>query len=503
MIRKLAVTLIRVLPVLSLLAFMLGTTPTTSLAAKPPTKTPTPTGGPTATSIPSGNTITVSGTPWGVSTCYIGATEGNVRFNVADLQDAGLNTYRVYGGMSRWERQDDDGVYGSPTIDQIKANPSVINWTWWDNIMTTPPDGSDYHWSGEPGTTWQGNARTIFADLKAAGIRPVLTVRNVDNNIEPAWAETNLNPPNTPEDWNEWWEHVFATAYWLNVRNDYRVDDYEIHNEPNNQGQGFNGTIEDYYQFVIYTNDAIQYVYSTYLPGRTPRVYAPVSNSTSWPRDVMINVGDHFTVVDYHNYSGNILSGNQTMHGHMNANGFANAELWLSEWATYRGGYNNASTGVKTIINNLIRGSQPANDHIDGSHLFTFYDWNGFNGGFQNFEGLVDENGVKRASFYATRPGTRALQGCKTTYQSTTSNSNLLAITTRDTGGHIYLLVTNSAASTSYTVDANLSALITSGTGTMWQFDSTHLDVIVGNPVLNNGHVTFTIPGTSAILIKY
>src|SRR5918996_808849 len=134
-----------------------------------------------------------------------------------------------------------------------------------------------------------------------------------------------------------------------------------------------------------------------------------MQSSTSIPRI--------FPVVDYHNYSGNILSGNQTVHGHMNANGFANAELWLSEWATYRGGYTNASTGVKTIINNLIRGSQPANDHIDGSHLFTFYDWDGFNGGFQNFEGLVDRNGVKRSSFYATRLGTRALQGCKTTYQ--------------------------------------------------------------------------------------
>jgi hypothetical protein len=127
MIKKVAVTLIRVLPILFLLALMVGTAPTTSLAAKPPTKTPTPSGGPTATPVPAGNTITVSGTPWGVSTCYIGATEGNVRFNVADMQDAGINTYRIYGGMSRWERQDDDGVYGSPTIDQIKANPNLVN----------------------------------------------------------------------------------------------------------------------------------------------------------------------------------------------------------------------------------------------------------------------------------------------------------------------------------------------------------------------------------------
>src|SRR4030095_6753263 len=186
----------------------------------------------------------------------------------------------------------------------------------------------------------------------------------------------------------------------------------------------------------------------------------------------------------------------------MNAIGHGSYPLWMSEWATYRGGYTNVGTGLKTILNNLIRGSRPGNDYIYGNHMFTFYDWDGFNGGFQNFEGLVDVNGAKRISFYALRIGTRALNGCKTTYQSTASNSNLLAITTRDISGNIYLLVTNSSK-TSYTVDANLSALITSGTGTMWQYDDTHLDVIVGSPVLNNGHVSFTIPGTSAILIRY
>jgi hypothetical protein len=82
-------------------------------------------------------TVVVSGSQIGVSPPYIGATEGNVRFDVADLQDAGINTYRIYGGMCRWEWQNDSSTYGSPTIDQIKANPGVINWTWWDNAMTT------------------------------------------------------------------------------------------------------------------------------------------------------------------------------------------------------------------------------------------------------------------------------------------------------------------------------------------------------------------------------
>src|SRR5436190_1450911 len=81
----------------------LGLAPTTSLAAgKPPTATPTTGGGPTAT--PGGPTatpganqpITVSGTPWGVSTCFIGATEGSSGFNNADLTDLGINTYRIW-----------------------------------------------------------------------------------------------------------------------------------------------------------------------------------------------------------------------------------------------------------------------------------------------------------------------------------------------------------------------------------------------------------------------
>jgi len=446
-------------------------------------------------------TISVAGSQWGVSTCYLGATEGNVRFDVADLQEAGMNTYRIYGGMSRWEAQDDDGVYGSPSIAEIKANPNVINWAWWDNVMTSPPDNSDYWWSGTPGTTWQGNAHTIFSELQMAGIRPVLTIRNVDNNDNPAWAP---NPPTTQADWNEWWEHVFATVYWLNVRNDFRVDDFEVHNEPNNGGQGWAGTEAQYFELVQQTRDAIAYGYATYLPGRTFHIYAPVtSGGSSWPNDALQQIPQYFDSVDIHNYNSDITSYTQQVHGWMNTTGHADYPLWLSEWATYRGRYDNASIGVKTVINNIIRGARPGNDHIDGSHLFTFYDWDGFNGGFQNFQGLVDRNGARRSTFYGFRLASRALNGCRPTYQSTTSNSNLLAITTKDSLGSVYLLVTNSAAKTSYTVDANLSALLTSGTGTMSQYDNSHLDVVVGNPVLSNGHVIFTIPGTAAVLIKF
>ncbi|HVB72363.1 MAG TPA: hypothetical protein VNE38_02305, partial [Ktedonobacteraceae bacterium] len=59
--------------------------------------------------------IAVNGTQWGQSTCYIGATEGSSNFNIADLTGLGINAYHIYGGMSRWEAQDDSSVYGYPT----------------------------------------------------------------------------------------------------------------------------------------------------------------------------------------------------------------------------------------------------------------------------------------------------------------------------------------------------------------------------------------------------
>ncbi|NJM63444.1 MAG: hypothetical protein HC849_30005, partial [Oscillatoriales cyanobacterium RU_3_3] len=44
---------------------------------------------------------------------------------------------------------------------------------------------------------------------------------NVDSSVGiRSWA-LQTESPRTEADWNEWWEHVFATVYWLNVRNDY------------------------------------------------------------------------------------------------------------------------------------------------------------------------------------------------------------------------------------------------------------------------------------------
>jgi hypothetical protein len=100
------------------------------------------------------------------------------------------------------------------------------------------------------------------------------------------------------------------------------------------------------------------------------------------------------------------------------------------------------------------------------------------------------------------RMAIRGLQGGRTTFQTTCSVSGLLAITTKDTSGHYWVLIADTSSSaTSATL--NLSGLISSGQGTMWQFDSSHNDVVVGSPTLASGQVTLSLAANTAYLLKF
>ncbi|HEX8035392.1 MAG TPA: hypothetical protein VF510_16165, partial [Ktedonobacterales bacterium] len=212
-------------------------------------------------------------------------------------------------------------------------------------------------------------------------------------------------------------------------------------------------------------------------------------------------IPQYFDSVDIHDYSGDISGYVEQVHGWMNSAGHPSYPVWLSEWGTYRSQYNSVSFDL-SLVQNLIRGSRPSNDYVTGSHVFSLYDWAGNKGAFQSFQGLIATDGTRTPGYYAMRLGIRGLQGARPTFQSTCSASSLAAITTRDSAGHIYLLVVN-GATTTYSVDADLSALLASGSGTMWQFDASHMDVVAGNPTLNSGHATFTMPGNAAVLLKF
>src|SRR6516225_522741 len=100
------------------------------------------------------------------------------------------------------------------------------------------------------------------------------------------------------------------------------------------------------------------------------------------------------------------------------------------------------------------------------------------------------------------RIASRALAGGRPEYPVTSSISNVVSVVTKESAGHYYLIADNSG-SPGVTVTADLSALITSGTGTQWEFSSANNDVVVGTPTLTNGKVAFSIPATSTELLKF
>ena len=283
-----------------------------------------------------------------------------------------------------------------------------------------------------------------------------------------------------------------------NVRNHYNVTDFEIHNEPNIFDQGWTpeATEAEYDTFAQYTNDAIRYVFQTYLPGHSFHILAPATSGGSWPKDVLHTIPQYFDSMDIHIYGGSFPTQVEQVHSWMKQAGYANEPLWVTEWGSYKHQYDSEPFGI-TLINNMIYGSFPGNDYVYGSTIFALYDFS------TNATGLINYQGNRRVDYYAMRMGIRALQGCRATYQSRIGNKHLLAITTQDANKNVYLLVTNQDSSVPYTVDANLAALLKQASGVMWQFDTIHHDEIVGKPVLRNGNVTLTIPASGAILVKF
>lgn len=458
------------------------------VAGKPPTKTPTPTpGGPTPTNTPSGPApnVTIPNTIIGQSPTSIGAVEACTRFNIADLLDWGAKNYRIYADMARFEPVDDDGVYGSPTIAQVKANPNIIPFAAWDAQF----DRTDAYFF-EPGCSPLGtSSRTILNTLQANGIRPILGLRVVDNKGTPLWAAP-LNPPDTVADQNEWWEHVFAMVYTINVRYNLDVHDWEVHNQPDNFQQGWGGTQQDYIAFTQLTHDAIQYVYDTYLPGESFRLHAPVStHADDWVTQTLIQNDAIVEVIDWHRY-GPPADQAMIVHDMINTNNSdgVHEQLHISEWGNLMN-YNGAGRGYAEWMMDF---SRPASK-VDFSSIFSMYDW----GATTCCLGIVRADGTKTPTFYALRMVIRATQSAKNVYQINTSVNRPMLATKDPLTGTLYFTIMNPGAQP-ISITLDVGAHLTTGTATFYEHDDvTFFDTQTGTGSIANGRITFSVPKRS------
>jgi hypothetical protein len=435
---------------------------------------------------PGGGDITVTGTQAGQTELSIGAVEGCLRFNIADMTDLGSNNYRIYAGMSRVEPNDDDGVYGLPSIAAIKADPDVIPWTEW-SYWFNYQDG--YFWEGgcatEPGRV-QVSLDTLLTALKNNGVTPIVTLRNVDNFDGPAWAMA-LNPPNSTDDWNEWWEFVFAWVYYANVINSYDVHDWQVHNEPDNDSQGWDGTLADYITFTQYTADAIQYVYDTYLPGETFRLHAPVStHCNEWITESLIQNDDVLDVVDWHRY-GPPEDEAETIQGWIDQydSDSVHELVNLSEWGTYRESYDTHSNAMhfgQGLVSHSVQVSK-----VDISSIFSLYNWSGF-------DGVILPDGTRTETFYSMRLIIRGLQGGRDAYQMTENYTGLTTAVAngKAADGTLYVVIVNRSPQNK-SIHLDVSAHATSGTITVREYSASVKDEEVSPLTLSSGVVDFSL----------
>jgi len=308
-----------------------------------------------------------------------------------------------------------------------------------------------------------------------------------------------LNPPVTQADWNEWWEHVFAWVYYANVLNDLQVHDWQVLNEPDNSSQGWGGTLEDYILFTQYTHDAIQYVYDTYLPGASFRLYAPVStHPNEWITESLIQNDAIVDVVDWHRY-GPPPDEAAMIHDWIDQydSDGVHEELYLSEWGTYRSSYDSHSAAMnysEWLISHSYAGS-----YVAGSAIFSMYDW-----GPDDDQGIVRWDGTRTPTYWAFRLVSRGLQGGKTRYavdHAIPSNQRVSAIAAVDEAAETMYVTIENRGVKDHTITLDLSAHAASGTATFYQYAAGVNDEIVGTGTLNNGLLVLDVLASTIVQV--
>ncbi len=443
-------------------------------------------------------TVTVSGTPSGVSTRYMGLQGGDspsAQVFIDAVDDLGLNAFRFFSNMNRYEPEDDVPGYGYPTREQLLAadaadllgTNALIDWSKYEAQLNKDRDN--------------GQTDAVrFTMFREKGIRVLANVTL--NQRGPDWAPTFAATP-TQADKDEWWQYCYAHALLLNKKHDFRIDDYEIGNEPNLASEGFKGTMTTYYEMVRIAKDAIREAYTRHLPGRTYRIYAPAPawDDFSWIDGVLKNVPNDFDHVSFHKYG--VASGVE--HGIKSVRSWTgdNREVWLTEWGTWESGFdqtqvNNLSVNIDWI-KLIIAMSTPGASYVDGWHYYKL-----FHSGYAGGDGLIDKRTFpykKEKAYYGLRMGMRALNGGKPVYTTQTSTGDLTATTSRNADGTYSTLITNTSNSSAYRAELVLSALAADQEKvTLYRFDGANNDARFRGPALVGGKTQVIVPPKGAVL---
>jgi len=431
--------------------------------------------------------LTVSTTVAGHTARYIGGCEAS-EFAISEVVDSGCNVLRLWTKMDELEWWDDDDCldgkwdnseYGLPTIAQIKADAgagfaNTVPWSVWDERF-------DQAW-------WEGGTvsrKQIIQSCRDNGVELLVELRTVDDAGNPWWAP---RPPLDQADVNEWWEHCFAVAYWLNVRNNFGVTHFEVLNEPDYNGQGWSpsGDQAGYVQMIQTASDAVRYANG--MAGLDTYIHTPVvaSYDGGWIEYCLQNADADIDVVDYHYYPDGIGSTVQSVQLKIAANdpdGVAEP-IWITEFGNLSGSYNSVSEALRTASNVFDAAVAGA----EGLTIFSLFSW-------PSPGGLVAPAHTKTESYYAYRLMLRALNGGRNRYQHTTDLTTR-AMATSDSA-NLYIVAIDANA----TIQCDVSAFgATPTTATIYEYSATRKDVVTGTVGVVAGRFDLNAPANAIVL---
>jgi len=455
-------------------------------------------------------TITVADSVLGRTTSYIGATEAYV-FDIDDLLDLGVNTYRMWTKMAELEWWDDDdavwGDYGetmigTPSIQSIRDDAAndftnTVPWTWWDDQF----GGMYYRWAdpADPGVEY--SRAEVIDQCISSGITPLLVLRNKDDTNNPPWAPDP--DPLTEEDLNEWWEHCFAAAYWLNVRNDYEVTRFQVLNEPDRYGQGWlenNGTKEEYVTLMEYAYDAVKYAND--FTGTGTVIHGPVvaGFESDYVEYSLSNADsglvDRLHVADYHTYGDDPAESISHIRHDIdtfNPDGVIEP-VWVSEWGALWATYDTISRALLTA-DQLMTFSAMG---VQGVTIFNMYDW--WTGADHALiRRFPDGTWARTETYYAYRLMIRGLIGAKDIMEHMVAGGPGRVMVTRDPE-YVNLVVKNGGG----LIAADLSPIFgqANRVGTLYEYSAVHKDAALCSPVLSNGRIRFSTPAEGLTLVR-
>jgi hypothetical protein len=317
------------------------------------------------------------------------------------LTEVPFDVVRVRGGIIRTATTPFDGF----TIDQVKANPNVLNWTTVGN------------WYAKNFTTWM----SALAGTGTIVCPMLIWNRNLESG---ASSPTGCSEEATfrtgtqgQQDEAVFWIAAFGMAYWANVVNHYGLTHMDVSNEPDNcNGNGVDQVrVSTHNRMIQLAKDALKYVNQTsgLVNPTLPAIMVGPSVMTETDGWVSAALSDAATrdaldIVSWHSYWEEHLYDQITSCANdAYSRGASNKKQWLNEWGAfwYSDGYSN---------NRLVQEMAPIMPILGRYKIECQMVWNlyGAFGGNADMN-LVTKSGQKSRFYWVTKLLNRALLGEK------------------------------------------------------------------------------------------